>query len=61
MSLQLAFAVLPPGAAELIAGRLELFRSALEDAAAWREQIGDEETAEAYQELADELEEMADG
>ena len=56
---QLAFAVLPPGAAELIASRLDLFTSALEDAAAWRESTGDDETAEAYQELAAALEEMA--
>jgi len=56
---QLAFAVLPPGAAELIASKLELFTSALEDAAAWRESTGDDETAVAYQELSAALEEMA--
>lgn len=53
---QLAFAVIPLTAAEILAERLELVLDALEDAAAWREDMEDETSAEAYRELAAELE-----
>jgi hypothetical protein len=53
---QLAFAVIPLTAAEILATHLELVLDALDDAAAWREQLEDEPSADAYRNLAADLE-----
>jgi len=53
---QLAFVIIPLAPAEILAGQLDLVGWALDDAAAWREQLDDDEAAEAYRELAAELE-----
>ena len=57
---QLAFLVAADGPAAVIAANLELIKDALEDAAAWREHLEDERTAEAYEELAAEIERAED-
>jgi hypothetical protein len=53
---QLALLVADDGALSVIAGRLELVKFALDDAAAWREHLEDEAAADAYRELAAEIE-----
>lgn len=43
---------------EILARNLDLILHALADAQAWREDLGDEESGEAYAQLAAELEEF---
>ena len=52
MNGQLVLAAIP----QALADRMDLLQAAFEDAAAWREEMGDEETAEAYQQLAAQME-----
>lgn len=60
MSGQLAFIAIPETAAHLLAAHLELVMHALEDATSWREDRGDDDSAGAYQNLIDALDEIAD-
>lgn len=60
MSGQLAFIAIPETAAQVLAARLELVRHALEDAASWRGELGDEDSCGAYQDLIDELDALED-
>jgi hypothetical protein len=58
---QLAFIAIPESAAEVLAASLPLIRHALEDATCWRGDMGDDESATAYQDLIDALDAAEDG
>jgi hypothetical protein len=53
---QIAHLAAGTDALSVVAGRLELVKYALDDAAAWREHLEDEASAEAYRELAADIE-----
>lgn len=57
---QLAFIAIPAGAPEVLAAHLDLVKHALEDATSWRDGLGDEESAAAYQTLIDQLDALED-
>jgi hypothetical protein len=58
---QLAFTAIPEGAVGILAASLPLVRHALEDATCWRGDMGDDESATAYQDLIDALDAAEDG
>jgi hypothetical protein len=59
--LQASLLVIPEGALGVLAEHLELVKYALDDAAAWREHLEDTEAADAYRELAAEIERAEEG
>jgi hypothetical protein len=57
---QTALLVVPGDLPGVMCAHRDLIKDALDDAAAWREQLEDADTVEAYQELAAEIERAED-